>query len=240
MQCQSSSLCCLFNLCIILSPAHAPVPNFLQDPVPRVESLMYLQSVRSVPSAPSPGTMVQDAMPIVGFLLSAASACSMQSVPAPAPGLSFFQDPVPTVESLLSVQPVCSMNSAPAPGPVLQPRHQSTAILLPIAEPSLGTCILQPSSRSILAESSQTGAANSAARASADAVEARIRARWWQSLVPNGLAASIARERDVVWRLPRDEPKSLAEWHQHCEQEVRSISRSCVFYIGITDNPAHR
>ena len=225
----------------VRSMPSAPAPGqILQDPVPIAQSLLSVQSVRSMPPAPAPGPMLPDPVPIVESLLSVQSVRSMPSAPAPGP---ILQDPVPIVESLLSVQSVCSMPSAPAPGPifrdpVLQPTRRPTAILLPIAAQSLGPVILQ-SSRSIPAESLQTGTA-SAARTSADVVDALIRARWWLSLVPNGLAASIARERDVVWRLPRDEPQSLAELRQHCEHEVRCISRSNVFYIGITDNPTHR
>lgn len=222
------------------APAPAPGP-LLPDPVPVVESLLsVVQSVRAKPPAPVPGQILQDPTPLVESMVSVQSVRSMPSAPVSAP---ILQDPVPIVESLLSVQSVCSMPSAPALGlnfldPFLQPTRRSTAILLPIATQSLGPVILQ-SSRSIPAESLQTGTA-SAGRTSSDVVDALIRARWWLSLVPNGLAASIARERDVVWRLPRDEPQSLAELRQHCEHEVRCISRSNVFYIGITDNPAHR
>ena len=219
----------------------APVPGqILQDPTPLVESLVSVQSVRSMLSAPATDQILQDPSPLVESMVSVQSVRSMPSAPVSAP---ILQDPVPIVESLLSVQSVCSMPSAPALGlnfrdPFLQPTRRSTAILLPIATQSLGPVILQ-SSRSIPAESLQTGIA-SAGRTSSDVVDALIRARWWLSLVPNGLAASIARERDVVWRLPRDEPQSLAELRQHCEHEVRCISRSNVFYIGITDNPTHR
>ena len=219
----------------VRSMPSAPAPGqILLDLLPGGESLMSLQSVRSMPSAPAQGPILQDPLPIVESLLSVQSVCSLPSSPAPVP---ILQDPMSIVESLLSVQSVCSMPSAPAPGPivrdpVLQPAHRSTAILLPIEEPSLGRFIVQTST-SIPAASLQAGVADAAD-------DARIRARWWQSLVPNGLAVSIAREHDIVWRLPRDEPQSLAEWRHHCEHEVRSISRSHVFYIGITDNPAHR
>ena len=174
------------------APAPAPGP-LLPDPVPVVESLLSVQSVRSMPPAPVPGQILQDPTPLVESLVSVQSVRSMPSAPAPAP---ILQDPVPIVESLLSVQSVCSMPSAPAPGPifrdpVLQPTRRSTAILLPIAAPSLGPFILQ-SSRSIHAESLQIGTA-SAARTSADVVDALIRARCWQSLVlqaSHGIATS--------------------------------------------------
>ena len=209
IQCQSSSLCCLCSLCACAFITGAG-PNFAGSTANlRISDVCAVCAVYAF----STGAGSTFAGYNANRRVSAVSAvCVFYAFGAGAGPI--FRDPI------------------------LQPTHRSNAIVLPIAEPSLGTCILQ-SSRSLPAESLQTGAA-SAARASADVVDARIRARWWQSLVPNGLAVSIARERDIVWRLPRDEPQSLAEWRQHCEQAIRSISRSYVFYIGITDNPAHR
>jgi hypothetical protein len=58
--------------------------------------------------------------------------------------------------------------------------------------------------------------------------------------VPNGIRRSIDAERDIFLRFPRDEPRDLAEYSEHCVSEIRPIARSRYFYLGITDNPAHR
>jgi hypothetical protein len=117
------------------------------------------------------------------------------------------------------------------------------AILLPVLQPrSLDTDILQPS-RSSRSSSPTPALQNPVAVAAArlaDASAARIRAGWWHSLVPNGIRRSIDAERDIFLRFPRDEPRDLAEYSEHCVSEIRPIARSRYFYLGITDNPAHR
>ena len=70
---------------------------------------------------------------------------------------------------------------------------------------------------------------------------ARIRAAgWWHGLVPNGIRRSIALEADICLRFPHDEPMDLADYRRHCVRELKPIAASRYFYIGITDNPAHR
>ena len=120
--------------------------------------------------------------------------------------------------------------------PVLQPVLEASRSLpvLPILLPVL------EASRSSTTPALQDLGQVAVARASADAADARIRAGWWHGLVPNGIRRSIGLERDIFLRFPCDEPQDLAEYRQHCEPEIRAIASCRYFYLGITDNPAHR
>ena len=167
---------------------------------------------------------------------------------------SVTRSPSPVLQHILNMEPAnlqpanFGVSESRSRSPVLQPTlhlefaNLQHAILLPVLQPrSLDTDILQPSrsSRSSPTPALQNPVAVAAARL-ADASAARIRAGWWHSLVPNGIRRSIDAERDIFLRFPRDEPRDLAEYSEHCVSEIRPIARSRYFYLGITDNPAHR
>jgi len=167
---------------------------------------------------------------------------------------SVTRSPSPVLQHILNMEPAnlqpanFGVSESRSRSPVLQPTlhlefaNLQHAILLPVLQPrSLDTDILQPSrsSRSSPTPALQNPVAVAAARL-ADASDARIRAGWWHSLVPNGIRRSIDAERDIFLRFPRDEPRDLAEYSEHCVSEIRPIARSRYFYLGITDNPAHR
>ena len=174
-----------------------------------------LSTPHSRPSAPHP--VVESAVPsaprpVVESVLPSAPHPVVESVLPSAPH--------PLVESVLpsAPEPVVESVLPSAPGPVL----------LPFALPDT--------------PQRQAGAGSVAlarARAQADASDMLIRSTWWRALLPNGILSSITWEADVFVRFPLDEPTDAAQWLEHLMRQVRSLS-SRYFYIGITDNPAHR
>jgi len=174
-----------------------------------------LSTPHSRPSAPHP--VVESAVPsaprpVLESVLPSAPHPVVESVLPSAPH--------PLVESVLpsAPEPVVESVLPSAPGPVL----------LPFALPDT--------------PQRQAGAGSVAlarARAQADASDMLIRSTWWRALLPNGILSSITWEADVFVRFPLDEPTDAAQWLEHLMRQVRSLS-SRYFYIGITDNPAHR
>ena len=186
-----------------------------------------LSTPHSRPSAPHP--VVESAVPsaprpVVESVLPSAPRPVVESVlpsaPHPVVESVLPSAPHPLVESVLpsAPEPVVESVLPSAPGPVL----------LPFALPDT--------------PQRQAGAGSVAlarARAQADASDMLIRSTWWRALLPNGILSSITWEADVFVRFPLDEPTDAAQWLEHLMRQVRSLS-SRYFYIGITDNPAHR
>ena len=174
-----------------------------------------LSTPHSRPSAPHPvveSVLPSAPHPMVESVLPSAPHPVVESVLPSAPH--------PLVESVLpsAPEPVVESVLPSAPGPVL----------LPFALPDT--------------PQRQAGAGSVAlarARAQADASDMLIRSTWWRALLPNGILSSITWEADVFVRFPLDEPTDAAQWLEHLMRQVRSLS-SRYFYIGITDNPAHR
>ena len=174
-----------------------------------------LSTPHSRPSAPHPvveSAVLSAPRPVVESVLPSAPHPVVESVLPSAPH--------PLVESVLpsAPEPVVESVLPSAPGPVL----------LPFALPDT--------------PQRQAGAGSVAlarARAQADASDMLIRSTWWRALLPNGILSSITWEADVFVRFPLDEPTDAAQWLEHLMRQVRSLS-SRYFYIGITDNPAHR
>lgn len=138
----------------------------------------------------------------------------------------------------------------------LQPRTtHSTGVVLPLASlhQSVDAAVSHSEAAAVLAPSQDVSSSFTttvardlravavvAANVSSTTM-ARIRAAgWWHGLVPNGIRRSIALEADICLRFPRDEPLDLADYRRHCVRELKPIAASRYFYIGITDNPAHR
>ena len=186
-----------------------------------------LSTPHSRPSAPHP--VVESAVPsaprpVVESVLPSAPRPVVESVlpsaPHPVVESVLPSAPHPLVESVLpsAPEPVVESVLPSAPGPVL----------LPFALPD--TPQRQAGSGCV---------ALARARAQADASDMLIRSTWWRALLPNGILSSITWEADVFVRFPLDEPTDAAQWLEHLMRQVRSLS-SRYFYIGITDNPAHR
>ena len=212
---------------------------------------------QSVPSASAPDSASQSSVTSAYVPLPSVSAASTSS------GLHAFLNPAvePRRSSVLhavlysDMQPRSRSRSR---GPVLlqtvdpaslQPRMSPAVVLPLLLQPSLDAAVSQTDAGAVFAppqdvSSSSTTASlqdlRAVAAAAADASWARIRAGWWHGLVPNGIRRSIAMERDICMRFPCDEPLDLAEYRKHCVREIRPIAMSRYFYIGITDNPAHR
>ena len=207
----------------MLAPRYRHRPS---GPHPVVESVL--------PSAPQ--RVVESVLPSVpqrvveSVLPSAPQPVVVESVLPSAPH--------PVVESVLPSAPrvvESSLPSALVPQPLLGTTLGSTAVLLPLAESD--TPQRMRSSHDPSGQAAQVALA--CARAQADASDRLIRAGWWHALVPNGIRTSIAWEADVFIRLPLNEPRDSSQWLEHLVREVRAISGR-YFYIGITDNPAHR
>ena len=194
-----------------------------------------LSTPHSRPSAPHP--VVESAVPsaprpVVESVLPSAPRPVVESVlpsaPHPVVESVLLSAPHPLVESVLpsAPEPVVESVLPSAPGPVL----------LPFALPDTPQRIRSSDA------SGQAGSgcvALARARAQADASDMLIRSTWWRALLPNGILSSITWEADVFVRFPLDEPTDAAQWLEHLMRQVRSLS-SRYFYIGITDNPAHR
>ena len=157
---------------------------------------------------------------------------SRPSAPHPVVESAVPSAPRPVVESVLpsAPRPVVESVLPSAPHPVVESVLPSAPgpVLLPFALPDT--------------PQRQAGAGSVAlarARAQADASDMLIRSTWWRALLPNGILSSITWEADVFVRFPLDEPTDAAQWLEHLMRQVRSLS-SRYFYIGITDNPAHR